>query len=303
MITYDFCIAWNWKYDADVVSIFNEASHSHGFSLLQVTPGNLTDILESLNNNRIAFRVFFDRASDTDKRFIPVDQWARDHAVLRINTHERAARSCNKATMHLDFITAGIQTPYTFIIPPYEKHPGLKAKDLSPLGDTFFIKPAHGGGGEGITREATSFTQVLIARQVKPADHYLLQAHISPVQLDTRPAWFRVIYCTGRVYSNWWDQRTHVYTPVTAEEENRYNLSQLQCITATIARVCELELFSTEIALTPEGLFVVVDYVNDQIDLRLKSKCHDGVPDDIVYDIAHRLINLAAVHSEFGRSP
>ena len=292
MITYDFCIAWNWQYDADFIRIFDEACHSHGFSLIQVTPENLAETMESLRNNRFAFRVFFDRASDTDKHFIPLDLWARDHAVLRINSHERATRTGNKATMHLDFITAGIQTPYSIIIPPYEEHPDLKEINLRPLGSTFFIKPAHGGGGEGITREATSFPQVLIARQEKPADYYLLQAHISPVQLDSRPAWFRVIYCAGKAYSNWWDQRTHVYTPVTADEENRYNLSQLPCITATIACVCELELFSTEIALTPDGLFVVVDYVNDQIDLRLKSKCHDGVPDDIIYDITKRLINL-----------
>jgi hypothetical protein len=63
---------------------------------------------------------------------------------------------------------------------------------------------------------------------------------------------------------------------------------------ATIARISELELLSTEIALTPEGLFVVVDYVNDQIDLRLQSKANDGVPDYIVHTIAERLADLVA---------
>jgi hypothetical protein len=62
-----------------------------------------------------------------------------------------------------------------------------------------------------------------------------------------------------------------------------------------IALLCQLDLFSSEIAFTPEGRFVVVDYVNDQIDLRLQSKILEGVPDDIVQDIAERLVNQVAM--------
>jgi len=65
-------------------------------------------------------------------------------------------------------------------------------------------------------------------------------------------------------------------------------------VAASIAHLCGLELFSTEVALTPDGLFVVVDYVNDQIDLRLQSKTPDGVPDTIVRDVATRLTTLVA---------
>jgi len=298
MINYDFCIAWNWEYDVDIVKLLDEACHSRGLSFIQITPKNFMDVMESLNNNQLAFRIFFDRASDTDKHFIQVYQWARDHAVCLINAHERASRTWNKATMHLDLISAGIHTPYTIIIPPYEEQPDLQEIDLKPLGDNFFIKPAHGSGGEGIMREANSFHQVLIARQVKPADYYLLQAHIIPVQHDKRPAWFREIFCNGRVYSSWWDPQSYVYTPVTTEEENLYDLNKLRSITTDIAKVCNLELFSTEIALTSENLFVVVDYVNDQIDLRLRSQAYDGVPDHFVRDITQRLIDHAVAYCE-----
>lgn len=46
----------------------------------------------------------------------------------------------------------------------------------------------------------------------------------------------------------------------------------------------------------PEGLFLVVDYVNDQIDLRPQSKTDDGVPDAIVANIAERLAGLVESH-------
>ena len=45
-------------------------------------------------------------------------------------------------------------------------------------------------------------------------------------------------------------------------------------------RICKLDWFSTEIALTLEE-FVVVDYVNDGIDTRVQSKAVDGVPDEV----------------------
>jgi len=108
--------------------------------------------------------------------------------------------------------------------------------------------------------------------------------------LDGRQAWFRVIGCVGQVYPCWWDTRTHIYSPLTTEEESRYGL-QAQCeIPQTIGRLYRLELFSTEIAFTAEGLFVIVDYINDPIDLRLQSKAMDGIPDAIVVDITEKLV-------------
>jgi hypothetical protein len=48
--------------------------------------------------------------------------------------------------------------------------------------------------------------------------------------------------------------------------------------------------------LTPDGRFVIVDYVNDPIDLRLQSKTFDGVPDDIVRDITETLAEFVLIH-------
>jgi hypothetical protein len=296
MISYDLCLAWNWRHDTDFAMLLDMTCRSHGLSLLQITPDNLVEMLQSLVNNQMTFRAFCDRASDADVRFVPLAQWARDHAVYRINPYERAFRTWDKAAMHLALINAGLHTPYTIILPSYEEQPALPPIDLSPLGDRFTIKPTHGGGGEGVVLEAISLSQVLVARQEYPTDRYLLQAHIVPARRGSRPAWFRIIYCAEQVHPCWWDTCTHVYTPVTLIEESRYGLTPLRRITASIARVCELELFSTEIALTLDGLFVVVDYVNDQIDLRLQSKALDGVPDDIVRDIAESLVALVATH-------
>lgn len=294
MTSYDLCLAWNWKYDADFVLLLDRACAARRLSLLQVTPENLGDVLRCLLDEQVGFRAFFDRASEDDARFVAVVQWASKHGAYRINPHELAARSSDKAAMHLALIGAGLYTPYTIILPSYDQQPDIAPVDLRPLGGRFTIKPAHGGGGRGVVTDATSLGQALVARREFPADKYLLQTQIVPRKLDGRWAWFRVIYCAGQVYACWWDRQTHIYGLVAPADECRYGLGPLREAATSIARLCGLHLFSTEIALSSEDLFVVVDYVNDQIDLRLQSSVADGVPDDIVRQVAERLAEVVA---------
>jgi hypothetical protein len=289
---YDFCLAWNWEYDADFVRILEAACRARRLDFFQATPQNIDHTLEVLEKGEMNFSVFHDRASEADPRFLQLVFRASQRGAAFINSHEKAVHALNKASMHLEFITAGIHTPYTIILPPYEDEPHLRPCDLGPLGDSFIIKPAHGGGGEGVIIEARSLEQVLWARQAYPADYYLLQAHIMPDDIGGRPAWFRVIYCGGRVYPCWWDTNTHIYEPVGEDEAATFGPVSLHQTTQAIAGVCGLDIFSTEIALTPAGVCVVVDYVNSPIDLRLKSTAFDGVPDEIVQGVAERLVGL-----------
>lgn len=289
---YDLCLAWNWEYDADFVGMLAVAFQSHGLSLLQITPENIAEILDALARDQIACRVFWDRASEDDARFIPIVQWVADHCAYRINPVEKASLTWDKGAMHRAFIDLGLHTPDTIILPSYEEQPEVPSVDLKALGERFIIKPAHGGGGEGVVVEATSLSQVQGARQEYPSDKYLLQTYVTPIQLGSRGAWFRVFYCAEQIYICWWDTNTHVHISVTPAEETHHDLGPLRTITTTIARFCGLDLFSTEIALIPDGLFVVVDYVNDQIDLRLQSKAADGVPDDLAHDIAEGIVGL-----------
>jgi hypothetical protein len=295
MDRYDLCLAWNWEHDTDFAAMIAAACRARGLSLLQVIPENVAVVADDLGKDRIGFQAFWDRTSEGDARFIPLVRWAVDHCVCQINPSEQARLTWDKGQMHSALISLGIYTPYTIILPSYEEQPALATSiDLKVLGGRFIIKPAHGSGDEGVIVEATSLSQVLSARQAYPGDRYLLQAHVTPVQLSKQAAWFRVIYSAGKVYMCWWDTSTHVYTSVTAAEEISYNLDPLRTIATSIAEFCGLDLFSTEVALTPNNLFVVVDYVNDQIDLRLQSKAADGVPDEVVRDIAEGLAGLVA---------
>jgi hypothetical protein len=225
---------------------------------------------------------------------MPLVQWVSEDSIPCINAYERASLTWDKAEMHSLLVTHGINVPSTFILPPYIEQPELSPIDLCQLGEQFTIKPAHGSGGVGVMTNATSWEQVLSARMEHVTDHYLLQAHVTPLELDLHPAWFRVIYCTGQVFPCWWNPSSHIYTPVTEVDKNCHGLDPLDEITNNIARLCGLELFSTEVAYTSNGLFMVVDYVNDQIDLRLQSTAAEGVPDEIVRAVAQQLVSHIA---------
>ena len=296
MPRYDLCLVWNWEYDSDFVSLMEEALVGSGMSLLQVKPETLELVLAGLESRETTFSSYFDRASDTDPRFQPLVDWAVGHKVFCINPRQQAAWAGDKATMHLEFISRGLDTPYTIILCPYADQPSIAPADLSQLGGSFAIKPACEGGGDGVVLKANSWEQVLTARQQFPHEKYLLQANVSPQTLNGRPAWFRVLFCDGAIYPCWWDPHTHVYSRVTAEERARFGLRSLRELPLRIARICGLHLFSTELAVNETGRCLAVDYVNDPLDLRLQSKAADGAPDDYVRNIAARLVRLVEKH-------
>lgn len=107
MTQYDLCLAWNWEYDADFVAILEMACSTRGLSLWQVTPANLSAALDALSATGSTFSAFLDRASEADPRFVSLVEWAAAHNILEINAHDRVVHAVNKASMHLEFITAG----------------------------------------------------------------------------------------------------------------------------------------------------------------------------------------------------
>lgn len=289
-MNFDLCLPWYWEYDIDFVRFVEEACHENELSLWQITPDNVLESITELYKGQKSFSVLLDRSQGYD-RFLPINNWAKKYNKRRINPPELSLWSEDKATMHLELISAGIHTPFTILLPPFLEQPAISFFDLTSLGSQFVIKPSNEGGGEGVVLGASSFDQVLRARMEFPEQKYLLQATVTPRTIQGRPAWFRVFYSVGKTYPCWWHPLTHVSANVSSSEENRYELTPLHDLTQRIASICKLDWFTTEIALTHDE-FIVVDYVNDQIDTRIQSKAVDGAPDDVIRNVARQLVQL-----------
>lgn len=299
--TADFGIAWDWEYDADFVSLLAASCGRRGLSTVLIGPPDLAAVAPAVLGGARRFRAFLDRASDTTSAFEPVARAALEAGSLFVNHPLAARRAVNKAAMHLEFLSGGINVPYTIILPVYEKDPTAQIFKFDGVGVPFIVKPAHGGGGDGVLLGARSIADVMAARRDYLDDQILIQENIVPRILDGRPAYFRVYYAAGDVRACWWNPRAHLSERVAPEEMDRHGLREIERIAVRIHEISGLRFFSTEIAVTADGRFISVDYVNEPCDMRLQSRARDGVPDGVVADVCEALARF--VRSAIGGRP
>jgi len=253
-------------------------------------------VLQALRSGSLGFRFVLDRASATSPEFLELYRILSRTGARFLDDPDAILWASDKATMHLEFISGGIRVPYTLIVAPFiaAKDISLSREALSRLGCPFFVKPANTtGGGVGVFECGTSLEDILTVRQQHKEDKYLVQERIHPLEKEGRRFWFRAFHVCGSLFATWWHDLSHVYELILPEQVERYALQPLFAMLRDIARICRLNFFSTEIVLDRGGQWVAVDYVNDTCDLRLKS-CHaDGVPDEVVRQIAERIADFA----------
>jgi len=296
MSRYDLALTFDWEYDGDFIRLVEESSRGHGLRTITIPPADAGRVLQAFRSGELDFRVLLDRASGSSADFISLQALAAERGRDVIESLEKLRWASDKATMHLEFLTAGIHTPYTVILPSHTTMPelALKPEELVPLGLPFVIKPANTTGGSlGVVAAAAGPEDVLAARRTYPADKYLLQEKIVPEIRDGKRFWFRGFYVLGEVYLTWWDDRTHLYAELAFDDVAAHSLGPLYAVVRTIARVSRLRFFSTEIVRDVRGRVLVVDYVNEVCDMRLQSAHPDGVPDAVVGRIANRIAAYA----------
>lgn len=293
MKIFDLGIAYNWEYDVDFVSLVEQKLQAVGLSSYVIHNNNVLEVKEDLLQKKLAFNCYLDRAWDVDERFEEIGKILQRRKTRIFNPYKNVLHAIDKASMHLEFITAGLNVPYSIIIPPHNQKEDIKlsVEDLAILGRPFIIKPCNTtGGGIGVVTGAESLKEILNERTSYNNDKYLIQEKIYPGMIENKRTWFRCFGAFGKVIVVFWDDQTHIYEPISEVLKSKINIKKLNQITKTILSIIQLDFFSTEIVLTNGNKFVVIDYVNDQCDMRLKSKHVDGVPDEIVNQIISYLI-------------
>jgi hypothetical protein len=292
MQKYDLALAWNWEFDRDFIFGIERECHRRGVTTYRIDTGHLPETIARLKSGDLKFLSFFDRASDADPEFFPLAQWMEEHVVYYINPRHRVIHAIDKATMHLEFLSNGLHVPDTIILPPYHEQPDytVDEKRLNRLGLPFVIKPANTtGGGTGVKLNARTADDIREARKEHKNDKYLIQKTVTPVDLKGNRAWFRVYFAFGEIIPCWWNDQTHRYSVLSDPDEKKFGLKALRTVMKKVQNIAPLDFFSSEIAVTAEKEFILVDYVNEVCDMRLQSQYHDGAPDAIVHKI-ERLI-------------
>lgn len=227
------------------------------------------------------------------------------HRLVRL-AHERrtqvidppdvALAAFDKARLHPRLLAAGFAVPPTVIVPAEQADNfPLGAVERAQLGTPFVIKPARGYGKRGVIFDATGTADLARSVAAWPDSAYLLQRRIVPRMIGGEPAYFRVYFVFGAVWCCWWSCFTDHYRMLTADEERTLALAPLREIVVRLAALTGMNFFSSEIALTAAGEFVLIDYVNDQCHMLAQSADpRIGVPDELVAAIARRLVEGAA---------
>ena len=297
MAILDCAIFYEWEYDYDFISILDNELKLQRLSSEIFSHDDFGVVHDRLRRKTIGIRTVIDRASDVDDECESIVNLLHRRGVPILNDPQKVRHSSDKASMHLEFITAGIYVPYSIIISPYsaQREVALSLDQLASLDRPFIIKPANTtGGGIGVVTGAESLREVIDTRQHNKDDKYLLQKRIEPCLFraaggEGRRAWFRPFYVYGKIFLCWWDDQSHIYFGVTREESEKHKLREIERIVKRIHEVSGLDFFSTEIAITSAGEFIAIDYVNEMCDMRLKSRHYDGVPDETVRAIAKQI--------------
>lgn len=292
METYDIGLAYVWEYDEDFINLLESVFREHNLTTFKIGYHNLAEVREMVLNRSLLFNFYLDRAGDVDDDFEALGFLLHKRKTYFFNEYKKVSHAVDKASMHLEFMTAGLHVPYSIIIPPFNQVEDIfiSINDLKRLGRPFIIKPCNTtGGGVGVVTGAETLHEVLQERVNYVDDKYLIQETIYPRSLNGNRAWFRCFWAFGSAIPVWWDDQTHLYKALTRNEITEYELEQLFSIVETIARITNMDFFSTEIVLDESGKFIAIDYVNDQCDMRFQSNHADGVPDSVLLNIINNL--------------
>lgn len=290
----DLWILWEWPWDAPFVQAVASETRAAGVATVIIGPDETPAARERLLQGYGAPAVVLDRASDAVPAALDIAALAQERGSVVLNDPDRVPAAVDKARMHLALMSVGVEVPWTIVAPALDETPDWHRDQLECLGVPFVIKPAHGCGGEGVLLDCADGPDVERARALRPAEAHLLQEFIRTVDLAGRPAYFRAIYCLGEVHPCFWDPVTRRYSELGPEDRLAAWSRRIAPLAEAVARVAGMALFSSEVALTPDGRLVAVDYVNDMCDLRYASQHPDGIPDGVVHSVAARIAQVTA---------
>lgn len=286
------------KLDADDYFIHRVQQHAaeRGLNFFLIEPLWVKSFKDALEKGEVWARVLLNMHSEHHEPndiYHQLINLAADRQTQVIDPPEVALAAFDKARLHPRLLAGGLNVPYTVIVARDQIETlVLNESHRHDLGLPFVIKPSLGYGRLGLVLDAMGEKDLLRSLKAWPDSQYLLQRRIVPRSLNGEPVYFRVYFVFGSVWCCWWNCYTDCYRVMKPAEIEEF--SSLRDIICRIAQMTGMRFFSSEIAQTESGEFVLIDYVNDQCHLLTQSASPSmGVPDELVAAIARKLVESA----------
>ena len=303
--SYDLVLAYAHDYFSSRV---RELCGQFDLSFFLVEPIWATEFVHKLQAGEVKVRVLIDMASDAylpDDPYFTLAKTVKQLGGYVIDDPDAGAMMGDKSKFHRLLVDHNIPVPETVIVTRSDLDSFcLTEAMLAQVGLPFVVKPGWGSGRQGVILDGQSEADLRQSAAAVPySDAFLLQRKITPKSLEGRVAWFRVFHIFGEVIPCWWHPTTGDYQLVTPLEERRFKLQPLTRIMKDIARVSKIHFFSSEITLTAEKRFFVIDYLNTECDMSAKSFWPSGVPDELARHVAWVLVDHAMAVAKRRRGP
>ncbi len=294
MQTYDLAIAYKWIYDRELTELIEKMFLENELSTYIIGEFNYTEVANALRNQELSFRAVLDRASDEDENFADLARLFTESNTYVINNYEKTENAIDKYKMHNILDQENFPLPYTYFIPPFDKNEEVVIPEevFEKLGCPYVIKPSYySGGGDGVIIDACGSELIRTARNQNPDDYYLLQKRVYPKVYNGRRVWIRSYWFFDEVFIVWWDDQTHIYSELNYSDFQILDLNRVVEFTTGIAELSGMDYFSSEFTIDQNEELFIIDYVNDQCDMRMKPEHFDGVPKIVVEKFIRNMIN------------
>jgi len=291
METFDLGIAWDNESDNEFVNVLNDRALKEGVRPYLIHAYNFFSTLKDITDSKLTFRCFFNRYSNESSIFGGLADFLKQKDINFINHPTNVKNSVDKSKIHFVFISHGLPIPKTVFLRSQEERQVLEAK-IQHVSVPCVVKSAFSSGTEGMALTVNSLDDALRLIRQDEDKSYFAQERVSPINLENKPAWFKILYCFGEIIACRWHPMDKEYDAMTLRQIYRLGLHEVWPIAKKIRQACKLDFFSTDIAMKEKGKFVIVDYVNDRPDMRRKSKFKDALPDEIVDKVINSIVSF-----------
>ena len=113
---YHLAIAWDWDLDSEFVAMLESQIQSHRLLSYSISHHNVHETLRRVQTGELRFVAFLDRAADGNENFPPLSLYMKLTSAYYVNPPYLVHHAIDKATMHLELITKGIEVPFSVII-------------------------------------------------------------------------------------------------------------------------------------------------------------------------------------------
>jgi len=291
METFDLGITWDKESDNEFINELHDRALKEGVKPYLIHVYNFFSSLKNITEGELTFRCFLDRSSDDSSTFGGLADFLKQKDINFINHPDNAKDSQDKSKIHSMFVSYGLPVPKTIFLKPQEEKQILEAK-IRHVSVPCVLKPAFGSYGDGTVLIINSLDDALRLMEQEEDKYYFAQEQVSPINLENKPAWFKVLCCFGEIIPCRWHPVIHEYEVLSLRQIYRLGLDKIWPITKKIKQACKLDFFSTDIIMNEDKKILVVDYINDRPDMRKKSKFKDGLPDEIVDKVINSIISF-----------